>query len=212
MVKLPNKTLERTLLAQGYTCIVGLDEVGMACLAGPVVVAATLFRPAFFARRWKRLEYLRDSKMLQAHQRERYARELASHRFIHHAVAVVHPREVDRLNVYRASLVGMRRAVRRLGLSRQDKPFVLLDGRGRIPDIPWPQQAIIKGDRKVFAVAAASILAKVHRDGMMTRYARRYPAYGFERHKGYPTASHRRQLEQAGPCPLHRRSFCLLKR
>jgi len=212
MVKLPHKSLERNLLAQGYTCVIGLDEVGMACLAGPVVVGAALFRPEFFARRWRRLERLRDSKLLQAHQRERYARELASHRFIRHAVAVVYPREVDRLNVYHASLVGMRRALRRLGLTKEDRPFVLVDGRGKVPGIVWPQQAVIKGDRKIFAIAAASVLAKAHRDAMMVRYAKRFPAYGLERHKGYPTALHRQRLEVHGPSRLHRRSFALLKR
>jgi ribonuclease HII len=211
MVKLPKKTLERQLLAEGYDCIVGLDEVGMGCLAGPVVVCAALFRPAFFDGRWRDLEYLRDSKMLQAHQRERFATELTAHRYVRHALAVVHPKEIDRINIYQASLVGMRRALRRLGLGPRSRPFILLDGRGRIEGIPWPQKAVIKGDRHVFSIAAASVLAKTHRDAMMVRYARRYPGYGLEVHKGYGTVIHRRQLQALGPCPLHRRSFGPLK-
>lgn len=183
----------------------------MGCLAGPVVVCAALFRPAFFTGRWRHLEYLRDSKMLQPHQREKFAAQLCAHRFVRHAIAVVHPKEIDRINVYQASLVGMRRALRKLNLGRGDNPFVLLDGRGRIADIPWPQQAIVKGDRKVFAIAAASVLAKVHRDALMVRYAKAYPQYGLEIHKGYATARHRAALAQRGPSALHRRSFRLTK-
>ena len=161
----------------------------------------------FFAGRWKKLQYLRDSKLLQANHRERYALELASHRYIRHAIAVVHPHEVDRLNVYHAALAGMRRALGRLGLTTKDRPFILIDGRGRIPKIRWPQQAIVKGDRKVFCIAAASVLAKVHRDAMMVRYATRYPGYGFEVHKGYPTKMHRERLNKLGMSRLHRKSF-----
>lgn len=210
-MNIPRKSLERNLFAQGYTCVIGLDEVGMACLAGPVVVGAALFRPEFYSRRWRALEYLRDSKLLQPHQRERYARVLGANRYIRHAFAIVHPREVDRLNVYHASLTGMRRALRRLGLTKRDRPYVLVDGRGRIPGITWPQQAIVKGDRKIFAIAAASVLAKTFRDGMMVRYAEKFPEYGFEIHKGYPTLRHREALVKSGPCRLHRRSFALLK-
>lgn len=209
MVTFPTKHIERALLAAGHGCVIGIDEVGMGCLAGPVVVCATLFSPEFFARRWKSLERLRDSKLLQAHQRETFATHLRTHRFVRHAIAVVHPKEIDQVNIYQASLIGMRRALRRLGVRAADRPFVLIDGRGRIADIPWPQRAVIKGDRKVFAIAAASVLAKVHRDAMMTHYATRYPQYGLEVHKGYATALHRQRLQECGPCPLHRRSFTL---
>ena len=207
MVKLPKKSLERKMLAAGYDCIVGIDEVGMGCLAGPVVVCAILIRPEFYHVRRRRLEYLRDSKALGAHQRENYARELASERYTRHAISVVYPREVDRLNVYGAARAGMRRALKRLGLKKSDKPFVLVDGPCRIKDIPWEQLPVVKGDRKVFAIAAASVLAKVHRDAMMVRYAERYPNYEFQRHKGYATQLHRARLAQFGPCVLHRRSF-----
>jgi len=209
MVTLPTKSVERTLLAAGHGCIIALDEVGMGCLAGPVVVCAALFRPAFFRGRWRQLEYLRDSKLLQARAREAFATELAAHRYVRHAIAVVHAREVDRLNVYRASLTGMRRAIRRLGVRSADNPFVLLDGRGRVEGIPWPQRAIIKGDRKVFAIAAASVLAKTFRDALMVRYAQRYPGYGLEVHKGYATALHRTRIRELEPSALHRRSFRL---
>lgn len=209
MVKLPTKSLERNLIAAGHGGIVGVDEVGMGCLAGPVVVCAVHIHPAFFRHRHRRLEYLRDSKTLLAHQRERYARQLAAEPHVRYAISVVYPREVDRLNVYGAARAGMRRAVRRLGLKKADRPFVLIDGPGRIKDIPWDQLPVVKGDRKVFSIAAASVLAKVHRDAMMVRYAERYPGYGLEQHKGYATRLHRARIAELGPCALHRRSFRL---
>lgn len=208
-MKVPSKSLERNLLAAGHGCIIGVDEVGMGCLAGPVVVCAFLIRPKFYLHRRRRLEYLRDSKTLLAHQREKYALELAAERYARHAIAVVHPREVDRLNVYGAARAGMRRAIRRLGLKGSDRPFVLIDGPGCIKDVPWEQMPVVKGDRKVFAIAAASVLAKVRRDAMMANYAKRYPGYGLEKHKGYATRLHRVRLAALGPCPLHRRSFRL---
>lgn len=179
----------------------------MGCLAGPVVVCAALFRPRFFAGRWRQLEYLRDSKLLAPRRRESFALELAAHRFVRHAIAVVYPREIDRLNVYQASRVAMRRAVARLGAKPSEHPFVLVDGPRPVAGIPWPQRAVVRGDRKVFSIAAASVLAKTYRDALMVRYARRFPRYGFDRHKGYSTALHRRQLAEHGPTPIHRRSF-----
>ncbi len=209
MVKVPTKSIERNLLTSGFDCIAAVDEVGMGCLAGPVVVCAVLFRPKFYRSRRRKLEYLRDSKNLLAHQRERYARELSAERHVRHAIAVIHPREVDRLNVFGAARAGMRRSLRRLGLKRADRAMVLVDGRSRLEGIPWEQMPIVKGDRKVFSIAAASVLAKVHRDRMMAGYAKRYPAYGFEKHKGYATRLHQRRLTELGPTPLHRRSFRL---
>ncbi len=208
-MKLPHKTIERHLLNAGHRCIIGIDEVGMGCLAGPVVVCAVAIRPKFFRGRWHRLEYLRDSKLLQAHQRERYALELAAHRYVRHAIAVIHPKEIDKLNVYQAARAGMRRAIKRLGLRDADRPHVLVDGPYPIAGTTLPQTAVIKGDRKVFAIAAASVLAKVHRDAMMVRYAKRFPGYSLELHKGYSTQRHRQALAELGPCALHRRSFRL---
>jgi ribonuclease HII len=209
MVRLPHKTLERSLLTRGYDCIIGIDEVGMGCLAGPVVVCATLFRPKFFTGRWRRLQNLRDSKLLQPRQRSTYAAELAANRFVRHAIAVVYPRDIDRLNVYQAARVGMRRALSRLAVKTHERPFVLVDGPRPVAGVLWPQKAVIKGDRKVFAIAAASVLAKTHRDAMMARYAKRFRGYGFEVHKGYATLRHRTALHAHGPTPIHRKSFVL---
>jgi ribonuclease HII len=210
MVRFPHKTLERMLLAHGHDAIVGVDEVGMGCLAGPVVVCATLMSPPLYAVRRRNLERLRDSKLLSAAQRERYARELRREPHVRHVIVTIPPRDVDRLNVLQAARRGMQRAVARLLTSRATGPsnaIVLVDGNRPIPDLAWPQQTIVGGDRSVFAIAGASVLAKVHRDALMVRYATQYPGYGFEVHKGYGTAKHVRCLRDLGPSPLHRRSF-----
>lgn len=209
MVKFPTKTLERTLIADGYRQIIGVDEVGMACLAGPVVVCALAVEPAFYDQWYRSLARIRDSKTLQAHQREAFAAELARVPGLRWEIASCEPAVIDRINIYQASRVAMRDAIGRLTRSDLVNPIVLVDGNKLIRELDLPQRAIVKGDRKVWAIAAASILAKVHRDRLMTDYAREYPGYGFEIHKGYPTALHRRALGVLGPCPLHRHSFKL---
>lgn len=205
MVKIPTKTLERNILNQGYDCIIGVDEVGMACLAGPVTVCALAATPEFYANSYPRLARLRDSKMLQSHQREYFASELMRTSGLMWQVASCDSKIIDRVNIYQASRIAMRKAIE--GLALKKKAFLLIDGNKKISDIDLPQQAIVKGDQKIWAIAAASIIAKVHRDRAMIDYATQYPDYGFEIHKGYPTAVHRAALARLGPCPLHRRSF-----
>jgi ribonuclease HII len=210
MVRLPNKALERRLLASGHDAIVGVDEVGMGCLAGPVVVCATLLSPPLYDARRRNLEGLRDSKLLSASQREGYSRELRRERFIRHVIVTISPRDVDRYNVLQVARRGMQRAVTRLLTSQEHgpkNPIVLVDGNRPVPDISWPQQTIVGGDRSVFAIAGASVLAKVHRDALMVRYALQYPGYGLEVHKGYGTAHHLSRLRELGPSPIHRHTF-----
>ncbi len=208
MVKVPHKTLERNLFGQGYKLVIGVDEVGMGCLAGPVVVCAVAFTKRFYDRSHKKLRWLRDSKLLQAHQREAFARELMNDDAIRYAVSVVYPEEIDNLNIFQAARAGMRRSIMRLMSGFEaDGVVVLVDGPHRIVGISHEQISIVKGDRKIFAIACASIIAKVHRDGIMARYAKRFPGYGFEQHKGYGTTLHRARLAALGPCPLHRKSF-----
>jgi ribonuclease HII len=170
MVKFPHKTLERFLLRQGMDGIVGIDEVGMGCLAGPVVVCAVHIAPPFYARRWREFERLRDSKLLSAAQRERFAAALSVHSDIRHVVVTVPPRDVDTYNVLGAARRGMRKAITRL-LGAEAHTTVLVDGNRAIPDLAYPQQTIVGGDRSVFAIAAASVLAKVHRDALIRRYS-----------------------------------------
>lgn len=219
-MKLPDKTLERKLFANGYSLIYAVDEVGMGCLAGPVVVCAVGFNKKFFNRRNKKMSWLRDSKLLSARQREEYARQLFSNKDIQFQVSCVYPQTIDKLNVYQASRKAMRRAVKKLVLRKSKtrntkyvihntKTVVLVDGPYKIAGLKIDQIPIIKGDRKVFAIACASIIAKVHRDKMMIRYAKKYPGYGFEKHKGYGTKYHQAQLTALGPCGIHRKSFRL---
>jgi ribonuclease HII len=176
--------------------VAGVDEVGMGPLAGPVVAAAVVFPPDF------ELDGICDSKVLRAPVRERLDVEIRR-RAIAVGVAVVEPEEIDRINIYRAGLTACRRAVEALGVVPD---FVLVDGR-EIPALPMPQSAYPKGDSFVCSIAAASIVAKVHRDAIMRELDGRYPGYGFARHMGYSTAAHFAAIRERGPSPVHRRSF-----
>jgi ribonuclease HII len=184
------------LRGAGARFVAGVDEVGVGPLAGPVVAAAVVLGDDVD------LPGLDDSKCLTAAMRERLAREIRE-RAVAWAVAEVEAAEVDRLNVYRAALEAMRRAV--LGLAVVPD-HLLVDAR-RIPGVDPPQTALVDGDACDGSIAAASIVAKVHRDALMQRLDRRFPGYGFARHKGYATREHLRALHALGPCGVHRRSF-----
>jgi ribonuclease HII len=177
--------------------VAGVDEAGRGPLAGPVVAAAVVLD---LRSGW---DGVNDSKRLSAEAREQvYARVLTGARAF--AWSVVGPRSIDALNIRRASLEAMRRAVALLSL-RPD--FVLVDGNDRIPDLACRQEAVISGDARLLSVAAASVVAKVVRDRIMERLDRVWPDYGFARHKGYGTPEHLAALQRLGPCPLHRFSF-----
>jgi ribonuclease HII len=177
--------------------VAGVDEAGRGPLAGPVVAAAVVLDASLD---WAGID---DSKQLSADARESlYARVLTQARAF--GWAVVGPRAIDRHNIRRASLEAMRRAVARLAL----KPtLVLVDGNAPVPGLEHEQQWVIGGDAKCLSIAAASIVAKVVRDRIMTRLDRVWPAYGFASHKGYGTPEHLEALRAHGPCPLHRQSF-----
>jgi ribonuclease HII len=180
----------------GLRFVAGVDEVGIGPLAGPVVAAAVVLGEAVD------LPGLDDSKRLPAATRERLDAEIRA-RALALAVASVEPEEVDRINVYRAGLEAMRRAVLGLGIVPD---HLLVDAR-RIPGVEMPQTPIPGGDGCEGSIAAASIVAKVYRDALMERLDARFPGYGFARHKGYATARHLRALRRLGPSPVHRRSF-----
>ena len=207
MVKIPHKTLERQLLNSGFDSVIGVDEVGVACLAGPVTVCAVRLGPDFYGRTHRSLAWLRDSKMLLPNQRQKYANELMVHPLLEYRIVSARPTTIDKMNIYQAARYAMRRAIR--SLSGQGKCMVLVDGNTPVKGISAEQMSIVKGDRKVFAIACASIIAKVHRDAYMMRQSKRYPEFGFERHKGYPTKYHYERLAEHGPTSLHRRSFRL---
>jgi len=201
---------EGRLLASGFLRVAGVDEAGRGPLAGPVVVGAVIFPAAWVGHALpSELLGLNDSKKVGAPQRERWYEVLTTAPDIHWAVAVVEAEEIDRWNILRATHWGMRRALAHV---RQGGPdHVLVDGMP-VPELGWPQTALVGGDGLSFSIAAASILAKVTRDRLMVEHDRRWPMYGFARHKGYPTADHRQALEVHGPCPIHRRSFAPVAR
>ncbi len=195
----PDLSLERRQWAAGRRVVVGVDEAGRGCLAGPVVAAAVVLPPA------AALPGLDDSKKLSPAARE--ALVPAIHReALAVGVGACSPAEIDDLNILWASMEAMRRATVLLPLV----PDVLLvDGNRTIPDAPWPQEAVVQGDARSLSIAAASVIAKVTRDRRMVELDADYPAYGWARHKGYPTAAHYAALAAHGPSPHHRRSFRL---
>lgn len=174
----------------------GVDEAGRGPLAGPVVAAAVILHPR------RPVEGLADSKILTPRRREELAQEIRS-RAVAWAVAAASVEEIDTLNILRASLLAMRRAVEALSVQPQR---VLVDGLHR-PELTIPMRAVVRGDATVAAISAASILAKVSRDASMLRLHEEYPLYGFDRHKGYTTDGHLAALRAHGACAVHRRSF-----
>ena len=188
--------LRRRLFARGVSLVAGVDEVGVGPLAGPLVAAAVVL-PARVD-----LPGLDDSKRLSAGQRERLDRAIRE-QALSLCVVELSPAEVDRHNVFQASLLAMRRAV--TGLEPAPE-HVLVDAR-TLPGLTPPQTALVHGDARDGSIAAASIVAKVHRDARMGELDRRHPGYGFARHKGYPTSDHLAALTRLGPSVEHRRSF-----
>ena len=177
----------------------GVDEAGRGPLAGPVVAAAVIFPSDV------KLEGIADSKTLTPAKRESLTGEITI-KAIAWGIGTASPEEIDAMNILEASRLAMKRAVSELNPHPE---FCLIDGYP-IPDWDFPYKGIIKGDAKCFTIAAASILAKVHRDKLMAELHKIYPVYGFDRHKGYPTEAHREALRIHGPCPVHRKSFNLL--
>ena len=176
--------------------VAGVDEAGRGPLAGPVVAAAVILDPAV------RIAGLGDSKRLSARRRTELDLEIRE-RAIGCAVARVEAEVIDAINILQATMQAMREAVERLDPAPEE---VLVDGN-RCPVLPCPGRAVVRGDSSVAAIGAASILAKVARDREMVEMDRRYPEYGFARHKGYGTQAHRDALARFGPSPIHRLSF-----
>lgn len=180
----------------------GCDEAGRGCLAGPVYAAAVILPPDFSH------PLLNDSKQLTERQRDTL-REVIEREAAAWAVGVVDNHEIDRINILRASILAMHRALDALAIKPE---AVIVDGNRftQWSDRPW--QTFVKGDGRFGNIAAASILAKTHRDEAMRNLALQYPQYGWDVNKGYPTAAHRKAIEQYGPTPFHRLSFRLLNR
>ncbi|MGA9163169.1 MAG: ribonuclease HII [Thiobacillus sp.] len=184
------------VLHVGPLGLCGVDEAGRGPLAGPVMAAAVMLDPG------QPIDGLRDSKKLSAAARERLADEIRL-RAAAWCVAEASVAEIDQLNILHATMLAMQRAVAGLGRAPDE---VWVDGN-RCPNWAWRSQAVVKGDDKVAAIAAASILAKTTRDQFMCRLHADFPAYGFAQHMGYGTAAHLAALQTHGACPQHRRSF-----
>ena len=177
--------------------ICGVDEAGRGPLAGPVHAAAVILDPA------RRINGLADSKVLTPEKRQILAERIKA-RAIAWSVASASVEEIDRLNIFHASMLAMRRAIDALSISPSE---ILIDGNAYPPGLRCPARAIVDGDAKEKPISAASILAKTARDAEMTALHEKYPQYGFDRHKGYGTSDHLEALGRLGPCEIHRRSF-----
>lgn len=200
--------IEKKIIKTGFADIAGVDEAGRGALFGPVVAAAVVLPPHFIVGRqpdW--VKELNDSKLLSPLKRKKLARHILTHA-VSLGIGLATNTEIDRQNIYWASLLAMRRAVKRM-LWKPD--FLLVDGFC-LNGVNYPQIGLKQGDRKSLTIAAASIIAKVLRDEMMVRLDRIYQGYALSRNKGYGTREHFEALKERGPTALHRQSFNLKQR
>lgn len=192
---------ELALWKCGFKLIAGVDEVGRGPLAGPVVACACILPKGVV------FHGIKDSKALTHKERKRLSDYLTSHPDVHWAIGLVSPEKIDEINILRATMLAMKQAIDALSV----KPdFVLVDGRD-CPPTDYARRAVIRGDSVSQSIGAASIIAKVHRDELMDQYHQHFPQYGFDKHKGYGTAYHRKAIEKYGLTPIHRRSFGIVK-
>ena len=194
-----NFEIERELLRLGYKKIAGVDEVGRGCLCGPVVAAAVIFDV-----NERLIKGVRDSKLISPRKREELAK-IIHERALGVGIGFASNLEIDGENIQIATIKAMKRAINNLPV---EPDFILVDGKA-IKDISYPQRAIIKGDRKCFSIASASIIAKVIRDEIMQIYSKLFPGYFLSKNKGYGTREHFYALKELGPTLFHRISFKL---
>jgi len=205
----PNFREEKLLWKQGFNFVVGLDEAGRGPLAGPVVAVAAMvwqFQISNFKFQ------INDSKKLNAKKREKTYKDLINHPDITWGIGIVSEKVIDKINILNATKLAMKRAVTNLWQKNRssglfDRGYLILDGNFALNNINIPQKSIVKGDEKVFSIAAASIIAKITRDRLMKKMHKKYPQYNFASHKGYGTKLHMKNLKNFGPCKIHRKSF-----
>jgi ribonuclease HII len=209
-MKYPNLKEEKKLWKKGYKVVVGLDEAGRGALCGPVVAAAVMVKfkiqnakCKMKIQNLKLLREIRDSKKLTSQKRKELYRRIVKCPFIEWGIGKVSEKVIDKINIFEATKLAMKRAIKNL---KKKPDFLILDGNFKL-DLPILQKSIVKGDEKVLSCAIASIIAKVTRDKIMEKYAEKFPEYGFEKHKGYPTKFHLKMLKKYGPCKIHRKSF-----
>ncbi len=204
----PNFTEEKKLLKNGYKYIAGLDEAGRGPLAGPVVAAAVFIKPCLRRQAKSKilLKGINDSKKLSEKQREFFYEILTNHPHIKWGIGIVSEKVIDKINILEATKLAMKKSIKDL-----NPDFLILDGNFTLRQAQdekyIPQKSIIKGDSKVFSISAASIIVKVTRDRIMRDFHKKYPQYGFDKHKGYGTAFHFKMIKKYGPCKIHRKSF-----
>ena len=208
---------EKKLWKKGFKRVVGLDEAGRGCLGGPVVAAVvTIKKFSIFNFQFSNIK---DSKKLSPKKREEFYRILMKSPNIKWGIGRVSEKVIDKINILEATKLAMKRAIRNLekklyklhhGVKITKVDFLILDGNFKI-NVDIPQKSIVRADEKVFSCCAASIIAKVTRDRIMMRYHKKYPQYGFNKHKGYPTKLHLKMLKKYAPCKIHRMSFNPIK-
>jgi len=186
---------EKKLSKAGYKIIAGVDEAGRGPLAGPVVAGAVILKEFRFR------ETIDDSKKLSAKKRERAYAEILKKAFV--GIGIIDEKEIDRINIYRATIKAMELAVSNLSISPE---YLIVDGNMKLT-ANCPVKSIVRGDAQSLSIAAASIIAKVTRDKLMVRFHKQYPQYGFAKHKGYATRTHIEAISAHGLSPIHRRSF-----
>lgn len=201
-----NLAKEQELFQNGYNLIGGVDEAGRGPLAGPVVAACVIVNRDFVIS-GPELELVRDSKKLSAKQRAKVFTAIKE-KAVAVSIGVSDHQTIDRVNILQATFLAMKKAIDQMAISPD---YILVDGGLKIPQLELPQEAIKEGDAKIFCIAAASIIAKVSRDYLMTELDKKYPEYNFAQHKGYGTKLHLEKIATHGPCPIHRRSFSPIK-
>ena len=188
-------SFEEKARKKGFCAIAGIDEAGRGPLAGPVVSAAVILPDSFS------VSGITDSKKLSPKKRDLFYKEITCRSIW--ATGMADVREIDEMNILRAALLSMARAAANLN---KQPDYLLIDGKFEIP-YDLPQKAVVKGDCLSISIAAASVIAKVSRDRIMEKYDKKFPGYGFSKHKGYPTKAHKQAIAKLGPCPIHRQSF-----
>jgi len=213
--------IEKELATQGFTHIIGTDEVGRGPLCGPVVACAAMFKDSHFEipeDLQKQFDLIRDSKKVSEKQREDIFDFIGEH--FHVGIGLCDHETIDRINILEASFLAMKKAIQdlkrnmggELWSGSEPKFIILVDGNKKIPNLSMDQRAVIGGDKLVKSISAASIIAKVTRDRMMMQMHEKYPQYGFDKHKGYGTKLHMDALVKHGPCKIHRKSFAPVKK
>lgn len=207
---------ERRLWKRGKKIVVGLDEAGRGPLAGPVFAAAVYVKKGSKKKDFPFIREIKDSKKLSPPKREKIFNEIIKSPKIEWGIGKVSERVIDKINILKATKLAMKRAVKNLEKKLREKSsscknstkvnYLIIDGNFKV-NLEIPQKPIIKGDEKVFSVIAASIIAKVKRDRMMLKYHKKYPQYGFDKHKGYPTKHHKLMIKKYGASELHRQTF-----